>query len=92
MLHIKISLLILIGCLLAGSDPAYAGPVKQYYYRQLVYNHVSPFYPIRGIYEISSETAQSAPHYIFRLDDQGRIHHEPTLKTLEDHLKGFVAF
>jgi hypothetical protein len=26
------------------------------------------------------------------MDDQGRIHHEPTLKTLEDHLKGFVAF
>jgi len=73
MLHLKISLLILIGCLLAGSDPVYAGPVKQYYCRQLVYNHVSPFYPIRGIYEISSETAKSAPHYIFRLDDQGRI-------------------
>ncbi|HSF89626.1 MAG TPA: NAD(P)H-dependent oxidoreductase [Saprospiraceae bacterium] len=26
------------------------------------------------------------------MDDQGRIHHTPTLKTLEDHLKGFVSF
>ncbi len=26
------------------------------------------------------------------LDQQGRINHEPTLKTLEDHLKGFVSF
>lgn len=26
------------------------------------------------------------------VDDQGRIHHEPTLRTLEDHLKGFVFF
>ena len=26
------------------------------------------------------------------MDDQGRIHHAPTLKSLEDHLGGFVAF
>jgi len=26
------------------------------------------------------------------MDDQGRLHHEPTLITLEDHIKGFIAF
>lgn len=26
------------------------------------------------------------------MDDQGRINHEPTLRTLEEHLRGFVAF
>jgi chromate reductase, NAD(P)H dehydrogenase (quinone) len=26
------------------------------------------------------------------MDDQGRIHHAPTLKTLEDHIQGFVSF
>lgn len=26
------------------------------------------------------------------LDEGGRINHEPTLKTLEDHLKGFISF
>lgn len=26
------------------------------------------------------------------MDEGGRINHEPTLKTLEDHLKGFISF
>jgi len=26
------------------------------------------------------------------MDNDGRINHEPTLRTLEDHLKGFIAF
>jgi chromate reductase, NAD(P)H dehydrogenase (quinone) len=26
------------------------------------------------------------------MDERGRINHAPTLKTLEDHLKGFIAF
>jgi hypothetical protein len=26
------------------------------------------------------------------IDDQGRINHDPTIKTLDDHLNGFMAF
>lgn len=43
------------------------------YYRQLVYNHVSPYMPLRGLYEISAETAKLSPHYIFTYDDKNRI-------------------
>ena len=54
-----------------------------HYYRQLVYNHVSPFYPIRGIYEITSAIAEKSPHYLFKMDNQNRIaeiiNHNPEL-------------
>ena len=26
------------------------------------------------------------------MDEEGRINHEPTLRTLEDHIKGFIDF
>ena len=43
------------------------------YYRQLRYNHVSPFIEIRGVHPIDSTTASKTSHYIFKYDTLGRI-------------------
>lgn len=44
------------------------------YFRQLAYNHVSPWVPLRGIHEIDAATAaKGAAHYAFRYDDSGRL-------------------
>lgn len=43
------------------------------YYRQLRYNHVSPYIPLAGIYPIDSTNAQSTSHYIFKFDDSNRL-------------------
>ena len=64
---------VALSCLVLANRPVAAAEPQTRYYRQLVYNHVSPYVPIRGIYEISPETAQTAPHYVFRRDEQGRL-------------------
>ena len=43
------------------------------YYRQLRYNHVSPFIEIRGVHPIDSTTASKTSHYIFKYDTFSRI-------------------
>ena len=43
------------------------------YYRQLRYNHVSPFIEIKGIYPIDSNIAGKTSHYIFKHDKSNRI-------------------
>ena len=43
------------------------------YYRHLRYNHVSPYIPLAGTYEIDHATAQSTSHYIFKYDDSNRL-------------------
>lgn len=43
------------------------------YYRQLRYNHVSPFIEIAGIYPIEINTANKTSHYIFKYDTSGRV-------------------
>ena len=61
---------VVLFCLFLINRPVAAAEPQTRYYRQLVYNHVSPYVPIRGIYEISPETAQTAPHYVFRRDER----------------------
>lgn len=43
------------------------------YYRQLRYNHVSPFIEIAGIHPIDSVSASKTSHYIFKYDTSNRI-------------------
>ncbi len=43
------------------------------YFRQLKYNHVSPFIEIVGTHPIDSNTASKTSHYIFKYDTNGRI-------------------
>ena len=43
------------------------------YFRQLRYNHVSPYIPLVGTHEIDKATAQSTSHYVFKFDDSNRI-------------------
>jgi hypothetical protein len=43
------------------------------YYRQLRYNHVSPYVPLAGTYQIDSTSAESTSHYIFKFDDSNRL-------------------
>ena len=56
-LLIALSLLILSGLVFA--DESYSTR----YFRQLVYNHVSPHIPMRGIYEITAEAAENRTFY-----------------------------
>lgn len=48
-------------------------PDSTKYYRQLIYNHVSPQMPIRGIHEISEPEAEKSPHYIFRYNTKKQL-------------------
>ncbi|MFL0353633.1 nuclear transport factor 2 family protein [Xanthomarina sp. GH4-25] len=43
------------------------------YFRQLRYNHVSPYIPLAGTHQIDSITAQSTSHYIFKYDGSNRL-------------------
>jgi hypothetical protein len=43
------------------------------YFRQLRYNHVSPYIPFAGTHQIDSTTAQKTSHYIFKFDDSKRL-------------------
>ncbi len=43
------------------------------YYGNLVGNHVSPYFPIRGNHEMDSTTAKTLPHYIFIYDANDRL-------------------
>jgi hypothetical protein len=43
------------------------------YFRQLRYNHVSPYITISGTYPIDKATAQTTSHYIFEYDNAGRL-------------------
>ena len=43
------------------------------YYRQLRYNHISPYLEITGIHPIDSATASNTSHYIFRYDTLGKV-------------------
>ena len=43
------------------------------YFRQLRYNHVSPFIEIVGTHPIDSTTASKTSHYIFKYDGNGRL-------------------
>lgn len=43
------------------------------YYRQLRYNHVSPFIPIVGIHPIDSTIAKETSHYVFSYDSLNRL-------------------
>lgn len=43
------------------------------YYRQLRYNHISPYLAISGIHPIDQSTAKSTSHYVFKYDDSGNL-------------------
>lgn len=43
------------------------------YFRQLRYNHVSPFVDIVGIHSIDSITASTTSHYVFKYDAKGQL-------------------
>lgn len=43
------------------------------YFRQLKYNHVSPYIDIVGIYPIDSSTASATSHYIFKYNKSNRL-------------------
>ena len=43
------------------------------YYRQLRYNHVSPYIRIVGTHEVDKKTAQSTSHYVFTYDTHNRL-------------------
>jgi len=43
------------------------------YFRQLKYNHVSPYIDIRGIHPITSIIAEKASHYVFKYDSLNRL-------------------
>lgn len=43
------------------------------YFRQLRYNHISPYIPLVGTYQIDSITAQMTSHYIFKYDSSNRL-------------------
>lgn len=63
----KITLVVLLGF----SFSSLAQNTK--YFRQLRYNHVSPFIEIVGTHPIDSNTASKTSHYIFKYDTHGRI-------------------
>jgi len=67
LLLIAFGLLLLSGLVLADETSS------THFFRQVVYNHVSPHLPLRGIYEISAETAQKSPHYIFKLNSRKQL-------------------
>jgi len=46
---------------------------KYKYFRQLKYNHVSPFIDIIGIHPIDSVMAKKTSHYIFKYDGSNRL-------------------
>ena len=43
------------------------------YFRHLRYNHVSPYIPLSGAYQIDKTIAQSTSHYIFKYDNLNRL-------------------
>lgn len=43
------------------------------YYRQLRYNHVSPYIDVVGIHPIDSSTASKTSHYVFKYDKSKRL-------------------
>ncbi|UII23050.1 nuclear transport factor 2 family protein [Fulvivirga ligni] len=70
MTNLKINLLLSLSIVIFTLSHASA---EEHYYRQLLYNHVSPYVPIVGIHEISKEEAMGESHYLFKYDKQGRI-------------------
>lgn len=71
-MSINPQILLLTVIFLTSASEAFAAD-NVIYYRQLVYNHVSPYFPIRGAHPIDADTAKSTPHYVFRHDAQGRL-------------------
>ncbi|WP_159439387.1 nuclear transport factor 2 family protein [Tenacibaculum agarivorans] len=43
------------------------------YFRQLMYNHVSPFIEIKGIHPIDQITASKTSHYVFKYNSSNKI-------------------
>ncbi|WP_281986594.1 nuclear transport factor 2 family protein [Aquimarina aggregata] len=43
------------------------------YFRHLRYNHVSPHVPLKGIHEISKETASKTSHYVFKYTRSNKL-------------------
>ncbi|MDN5204987.1 nuclear transport factor 2 family protein [Fulvivirgaceae bacterium BMA10] len=55
------------------SNASAQSKITEKYFRHLMYNHVSPHVPIRGIYEIDKLEAQKTSHYIFKYDKSNRL-------------------
>ncbi len=66
--HMKFLLLAL---LFAVNSTSFAQSTS--YYRQLRYNHVSPYIDVVGIYPIDSSTASTTSHYVFKYDKSKRL-------------------
>lgn len=65
----KLSLLLLFT--ISISITSHAQSTK--YFRHLRYNHVSPYVELVGILPIDEAIAKNTSHYIFKLDESGRV-------------------